>query len=352
MAIREGRDLDKPERRGKRPPAAKAAAAADKEPAAAAVPMRSERLRVRAAWMYYVEQMTQNEIAAALGIGRVTVVRLLAEARARQEVLISVGGELAEITALERALEQRFGLGRAIVAPLSSAGSDPVPSIGAAVGAFLSDAVQADMVVGLGWGRTLLQALPFVEARSLDNLRVISLLGGIAEARRFNPAEFVWRFAQIFGGNAYLLAAPAVVDSIETKRALIEKCGLGRIIDMASALDLVVVSAGGMTPGSTTFRVGYLSEDVRRSLLESGAVGDLLFHFFDRDGRLVDHRLNELVMSVGIERVKSAKQRILVSGGAEKAAALPGAMKLIRPNVFITDEASARTILSDHGENR
>jgi len=107
-----------------------------------------------------------------------------------------------------------------------------------------------------------------------------------------------------------------------------------------------------MTPGSTTFRVGYLSEDVRRSLLESGAVGDLLFHFFDRDGRLVDHRLNELVMSVGIERVKSAKQRILVSGGAEKAAALPGAMKLIRPNVFITDEASARTILSDHGENR
>ena len=32
-----------------------------------------------------------------------------------------------------------------------------------------------------------------------------------------------------------------------------------------------------MTPGSTTFRVGYLSEDVRRSLLKSGAVGDLLF---------------------------------------------------------------------------
>ncbi len=47
---------------------------------------RTSRLRTRAAWMYYVEQMTQNDIAEALGVGRVTIVRLLADARARNEV--------------------------------------------------------------------------------------------------------------------------------------------------------------------------------------------------------------------------------------------------------------------------
>ena len=31
--------------------------------------------RMRIAWMYYVEGLTQNEIAERLGIGRVTVVR-------------------------------------------------------------------------------------------------------------------------------------------------------------------------------------------------------------------------------------------------------------------------------------
>ena len=51
---------------------------------------RSARLRHRAAWMYYAEEMTQNAIAHSLGIGRVTVVRLLAEARALNEVKISL----------------------------------------------------------------------------------------------------------------------------------------------------------------------------------------------------------------------------------------------------------------------
>ena len=45
-------------------------------------PKRSERLRQRAAWMYFVEEMTQSAIADALGVGRVTVVRMLAEAKA------------------------------------------------------------------------------------------------------------------------------------------------------------------------------------------------------------------------------------------------------------------------------
>jgi len=307
---------------------------------------KTERLRLRAAWMYYVEQMTQNEIADILGLGRVTVVRLLADARTRHEVRISVVGELAEMTQLERDLENRFGIEKAIVTPLSRAGHDPAAPISAAVGAYLSETVQSDMVVGLGWGRTLLQSLPFMNERSLDNLRVISLLGGVAQVRRFNPTEFVWRFAQIFGGDAYLLAAPAVVDSLETKTALIERCGLGAVMDMASELDLAVVSVGGIEGNGTTFRVGYLPEELRVSLVEAGAVGDVLFQFFDRDGNFVKHPFNDLVISIGIDRVRNARRRVLASGGAEKIDALRGGLSIVEPNVFITDEESARALLA------
>jgi DNA-binding transcriptional regulator LsrR (DeoR family) len=38
--------------------------------------------------------------------------------------------------------------------------------------------------------------------------------------------------------------------------------------------------------------------------------------------------------------------RILTSGGAEKIDAILGAMQLIRPTVFVTDEATARTMLA------
>jgi len=100
---------------------------------------RTSRLRTRAAWMYYVEQMTQNDIAEALGVGRVTIVRLLADARARNEVKITIEGKLASLTALEVELEKTFGLERAIVAPLSSSDIDPIPPISAATGAYLSE---------------------------------------------------------------------------------------------------------------------------------------------------------------------------------------------------------------------
>ena len=53
---------------------------------------RLARNRIRIAWMYYVEGLTQNEIADKLGIGRVTVVRNINEAIRQREVKIDYLG--------------------------------------------------------------------------------------------------------------------------------------------------------------------------------------------------------------------------------------------------------------------
>ena len=76
---------------------------------------RSPRLRQRVAWMYYVEEMTQSAIADALGIGRITVVRLLAEARSMRDVRISLSREIAELAGLEIELQKRFGVGEVVM---------------------------------------------------------------------------------------------------------------------------------------------------------------------------------------------------------------------------------------------
>ncbi|WP_309085347.1 sugar-binding transcriptional regulator [Chelativorans sp.] len=306
---------------------------------------RSDRLRTRAAWMYFVEQMTQNEIADVLGVGRVSVVRMLAEARARNEVKISIEGELAEITGLERQLERRFSLDRAIVAPLTDPAADPIPVIAAATGHYLSDVMSSGMSVGVGWGRTLSATLPYIRPKPLVDFKVISLLGGVGIARRFNPPEFAWRYAQLFQGDGYLIPAPAVVDSPATKKSLIERCGLSEIFSMADTLDAVLVSVGGIASATIPYRGGYLSEKEREALSAKGAVGDVLFHFYDRRGQLVDHPINDLVMSVDVDRLRRARMRILTSGGPEKIEALLGAMPLVEPTVFITDEESAKEIL-------
>ena len=222
---------------------------------------RSPRLRHRVAWMYYVEEMTQSAIADRLGIGRITVGRMLSEARASNEVRIALTRGLAELTRAEIELEKKYGVQEAIVAPLSTPRADPAPVIAAATGNYISELLRPNMKLGLGWGETLLKTLPFLlEDRKVPGLSVVSLLGGISRAQHVNPAEFASRFARIFLADCYLLAAPAVVDSPETKKTLVERCGLSEVFELAETLDAVVVSVGQIGVDSTASQYGAVSK--------------------------------------------------------------------------------------------
>jgi len=326
-----------------------AAASADTDTAPMPVGRRSDRLRLRAAWMYHVEEMTQSAIADALGIGRVTVVRLLSDARNLHEVRITLSRAVSELTSLEMALERAFGIGEVIVAPVSSKDADPTRTIAAATGQFISDFLQPGMKIGVGWGKTLLQSLAFISDRQIPDISVVSLLGGIVKAKQYNPTEFAWQFSRLLQSECFLLPAPALVDSVETKHALIERCGLSEIFEVGRSLDAVLLSVGGMNPDATAYRFGYFSEQDRLELIKEGAVGDLLYFFYGLDGRLVDHPVNERVMAIPIESLAGAPNRILTSGGPSKIDAIIGAIRMVKPTVFITDEVTAASVLSAVG---
>lgn len=305
----------------------------------------ADRLRARATWLYHVEARTQSDIANLLGINRVMVVRLLADAKRRNEVRVTISSPLTELIELERAIETRLGIARVIVAPFSDPKEDPVKVIAAAAGNFISGLMKSGMTVGVGWGRTLYNTLPFITGATLADFRVISLLGGIAAARRFNPAEFAWQFAELFQAEGFLIPAPAVVDSIETKNALLERCGLSAIFEMADKLDVALLSVGGISTLTTSYRTGYISEADRRSLVETGAVGDILYNFINESGDLVPHEVNDRVISVKLSAMRRTPERVLISGGRDKRIAMRAAIKTLMPTTLITDELTARSLL-------
>jgi DNA-binding transcriptional regulator LsrR (DeoR family) len=273
------------------------------------------------------------------------VVRLLADARRRNEVRVIVSSPLADLVELERAVETRHEIARVIIAPFADPEGDPVKVIAAAAGNFISGLMKSGMTVGVGWGRTLYNTLPFISGETLEDFRVVSLLGGIAAARRFNPAEFAWQFAELFQAEGFLIPAPAVVDSSETKHALLERCGLSAIFEMAERLDVALLSVGGITTLTTSYRTGYITESDRRSLIEAGAVGDVLYNFIDASGCLVAHEVNERVISVNLSVLRRASERVLISGGKEKRVALQAAIQTLQPTTLITDEQSAKDLV-------
>lgn len=327
-------------RTAKTPPTIDAAA-----PAEDGTGQRSRRLRLRVAWMYFVEDMTQAEIAQRLGIGRVTVVRLLSDLRERHEIKFRIAGGVPECIALERALEHAFGLQEAVVVPLSDARADAAIPIAAATGQHVSALLKPGMRIGVGWGRTLHESLRFMTEAPIADLGVVSLLGGITKVRRFNPSEFAWRFSSLYQAECYLMTVPAVVDSPQTRQTLIDHCGLADIFEHAKSLDTVLLSVGDLGTEGTAYRHDVVPEALRTRLAARGAVGDLLFNYYDRDGRLVDDPIQGCVMCVPLDTLAAIPARILASGGVHKVPALLGAMRLLKPTTFITDEHAAAALL-------
>lgn len=303
-------------------------------------------LRLRAAWLYYNHNRTQKEIAEQLGLSRTTVIRLLDEALKRSEVQIWISEGDRDCIALALKLEQALGLDEAIVVPRTYNKDEAARSVGLALGKFLSEAIDDNMRIGVGWGRTLSASLASFRPPRRDGVEVVSLLGGIIEARVENPVDYSWRLASQLGADCFLFPAPLLVDSPATKKTLRTRCGLDRIEEMAASLDVAVFSVGDVGARGTSLSREFLSAELYAEIAASGAVCDLMCNFLDSEGQTVPHSINGRVMSVDLARLAEARHSVIACGGAERAPAILAAIRRVGCNTLVTDEGAAQSILA------
>ncbi len=301
-------------------------------------------LRTRAAWLYYMEGLTQDAVAQSLGMTRARVLRMLASCREDGTVQITVTSPLTRCVTLERQIEQRHGIERAIVIPRPQDPAETAGLIGAATGTYLASVLTDGMTVGLGWGRTLSSSLPALPQKQFGKLTVVSLLGGLTRATTFNPSEFAWRFADRLGAECFMMAAPVFAPDAHVRDALVHHSGMEDVFAQAGRLDIALVSVGELSPASTLVRYDLLSKDDVGSLARAGAVGDILCRFIDARGRILDHPLNDRVISVDPALLRRSRRVVLSSGGWEKAAVVLAAVRLLKPEVLITDEMVAERL--------
>ncbi len=305
----------------------------------------AQSLRLRAAWLYYVYGYTQKGIADRLGLARTTVVKLLDEALKRAEVQIWIAESTPEFIDLGLKLEDRLKLDEAIVVPGEDGADATAKAVGAALGALLSKTINNGMCVGVGWGRTLTASLATFRPPRRDNVKVVSLLGGVVEVTVTNPLEFTWRLANQLGAECFLFPAPLLVESGETRDRLFMRCGLDRLERLASSLDLAVLSTGDIGPAGTAISKGLLSKAQLQELCEAGSICETLCNFLDSDGRSVAHPLNERVMSISLDTIARARHIIIATGGAARGEAILATHKRIGCNTLVTDEHAARRLL-------
>jgi deoxyribonucleoside regulator len=317
------------------------------------------RQMVRCVQLYYRAQRHQNEIARELGLSSSKVSRLLK--RAFAEGLVRVEIELPKRPRLEVALVEQFRLRDAVVIPLGEA-RDLKEDLGTAAARYFEKIAADGARVGLSCGYTLYQVIHALRERRFRDLEIYPLSGeSTLQLVDLFPNTLVGMMAAKYRPHVRAYALPVQVlgsfaDAQRERRRLLQKGEVRRIYESAGDVDIVLVGIGMIGEATAGFcsLAEFYGVSVRQ-LRALGVIGEVNYHPFDRDGKLIDKKelrpLTQRVLAVPPSRLRElsgqyGKLVIAVAGGPDKHEAILGAMRGRFANVLVTDEETAEALLA------
>jgi len=308
--------------------------------------MNNDDLLARIAWLYYMEDLTQQEIGDRLHLQRVKVARLLKKAREDGVVEFRIVKPTTHLE-LERQLRTTFHLRDALVIPAPLSSELLRESLGEAAAKYLQGLFHSDMVVGLGMGRTLAEIPQHIEPRENGNCVFAEMVGGAGRTDLgFDTYNVSWRFAQRCGGIAEHVFSPVVVESPEARSMLLRDSNIMAVLDRAAQCDLALVGIGATRDDMVLHQLGYCGHEVVDDLRSRGAVGDIIGHFFDRDGNSVQCGIEDRLIALSLDQLHSIPTVVAVAGGGDaKAEAILGALRGQHIDVLITDMHTAQKVV-------
>jgi len=310
-----------------------------------------ELLSIRAAELYYEEDKTQDEIGSILTLTRWKVGRLLAQARTSGFVRIEIVHPRARRLPLERRLRETCGLTDAVVVSSARvAGHDDLQARTAQAAAdYLAALRPVPRTLGISWGRTLDDVARHLADGWASGVDVVQINGGISLNRRAGTAAATAvTIAQKAGGHATLLPSPAILERLETKRAIESDRAVSVVLDRASGADAYLFSAGAADAGSVLVDSGYLTADDVAELVRRGAVGDVVGRYIDHRGAIVDPGLDERTVGLPLEHLRAAARSIAVIAGPAKHAVARAVVGSGLCTVLVTDEETALHLIENH----
>ena len=299
-----------------------------------------DSLLYKVAWLYYINGLTQQEIASQLSLSRIKVIKMLEEARQRKIVRFYFSSVYRDKNEVEQQLIEKYNLKDSFVVPWSS-NNNLAENLGQATAMYLNDLIKEKTYVGVGYGETMSAFLRYLSGITNKSLSVISMTGGVMPY-----------ISQIGNGSIdikhYLLPVPLVLSDKKLAELMIKEKSVSDVINMIEKVNIVVSSLGSMEENSTILKTGLLSTDKYNVLKDKGAVGDMLMHFIDKNGNLVDDEIEDRIISTKLDKIQDCDYVIVAAGGEDKLQIIHTAITHGLVNVLITDENTAKFLLGDN----
>jgi lsr operon transcriptional repressor len=295
------------------------------------------RMLDRVARLHYEHGLTHNEIARLLGLSRVKVTRMLAEARRTGVVEIRIHGDTHTFAELESALLNRYDLDHAWVVPSFKDPDRQYATLGTAAAHSLHEFLKPGSTVAVGLSRAVSSIPRALNQEHKIDATFVPLVGSRGGLQGVNAHETAEALARAFGGKAHHLPAPVITRTSDAAAVLRQEPDIADTLKLASKADIMVAGIGGSSTETYLVAHGDITADELQSVVSRGAVGDLSARFFDANGEPVTSDLDARVIGLSLDELRQVPCRIGVVGGRGKRLAARAVARGRIVNVLVTD---------------
>lgn len=314
-----------------------------------------ERLAQAAFW-YYVQDLSQDEVARRLGTSRSNVSRLLASARDQGVVRFEIAYPIRRELALEDRLRTRFAInGLHDVIVMTSAIEESTPAdaqagllaVARSAADWLQNNLRDGQTLGLFWGGTIKTMVDVAHFDRKIDAHVIQLAGEWSNDPRQSGHNLVRDLAAKLGGRYTYFNAPAVAVDKQAADSLLAGPHVSNALATARGADVAIVGVGAFLADTTRIFLD-LAHATPEEIAEAetkNVVGQLAGRFFDHDGRQVDLALHRRLVSLDLDEVRQVKLIVAIASGQGKQAAVRGALRGGLVDVLICDTTLAAALV-------
>lgn len=301
--------------------------------------------------LYYHEGRTQEDVARRLGISRVMVSRLLAEAAREGVIEFKIHWESPRNHALEDSLMQAFPGCTAVVVDAAEGSLDE--QTGRLAAAIAQASLTDGAVLAISYGRAVHETIRAIPIHHFSTVEVVQL-AGVEGAT--NPEVDGWELVRLcadrLGGRYHYIPAGLYSSSNDVHQALLNDVRIAAVMERARTASLAIVGVGSMDPSTSSLvRAGHATARQLRESQDAGSVGYICGQHYDVSGNPLES-MNAHTLSLPLSQLRDIPRVIGVAHGTHKALPLIGALRGSYVDTVVTDRAAAQAmlqVLADEG---
>jgi deoxyribonucleoside regulator len=308
-------------------------------------------LKLKAAYLYYYDALSQKQVADQLNISRPTLNKMLKEARQEGMVKIEIYDykNYFNLIKQENQICTKFGLKHAkIVDSFTNDRSVIKERISKTAASYFNQMIRSGMCVGVGWSPLLENMANYITPlKNITNAEFVSLLGGSGNLDyQINTNLLNEKIAKFFyNSSIYNLYTPIFTSDLTLYSALTEDKSIKKVMNKMRDLDIALIGVEGDGTSSTALMTSSVPKEYIKDLHDENVVGNICARFYDIDGNICVKDLYNKTISISLDILKKTPTIVALASGQHSVKALIGAARGGYYNVLITDENTAKAML-------